>query len=373
MKKRGKCKRGERGYDEGKKDFRDLWRRRRGEGGGVRGNFSVWRGCAGTKVYYRTVDLFCEEKRSFMVEKRKRAKGALCVGMRVSRVFVRGVMWGVLSFVFVIMRVEASDLRVVTTTSLDDSGIVQVLLEAYEKEGLGGVRNVAVGSGAAFVLGRRGDADLLIVHEREGEESFLAGGYGVKRYEWIRNDFILLGDESDKAGLLDSLGIEDAFRRLARRGEAEGDVVFVSRGDKSGTHKRELDIQMTAGVNFSFSLGSGYVRSGQGMGASLNMADNWGAYILTDRGSWLNRKDSNRVMKILVEGGVLLENPYSVMILKSSLEGEKRDQVRDFVSWLFSREVRVLLEGYRLSGEVIFFPSGDWPTREEIADVFGKD
>ena len=262
---------------------------------------------------------------------------------------------------------NSQELRLGVTTSLRDSGLLRKLLSDYKEDKNKTIRSIAVGSGAAFAIGRRGDVDLLIVHDEQGEKEFINQGYGKARIPWISNDFILIGPIEDRAGVADSRDILAALKAIATRGKEYGDVRFISRGDESGTHKREILLIDKLGINLGDYLGENYIISGQGMGASLNIAINKEAYILSDRGSWLYRKEDVDFMGELLSGGVLLDNPYSVIILNRELDKTRQEEVKNLVAWLFSKRTKAVVENYQIGGENVFRTVGEWPTSDEIA------
>ncbi|MEE8442401.1 MAG: substrate-binding domain-containing protein, partial [Dehalococcoidia bacterium] len=195
-----------------------------------------------------------------------------------------------------------------TTTSTADSGLLDDILLPFEAANDVRVEVLAVGTGQALALGERGDADLILVHDRAREDNFVAQGYGVSRYDVMYNDFVVIGPPDDPAGIGSSSNAVDAFVGIARAGEA-GEAVFVSRGDSSGTHSKELQAWETAGIEPS---GEWYRETGQGMGSTLTVADEMGAYTLVDRGTYLSREEG-LALAILVEGDTLLFNPYGII------------------------------------------------------------
>ena len=215
---------------------------------------------------------------------------------------------------------------------------------------------VAVGTGQALDLARRGDADVVFVHARSAEEKFLAEGHGVKRYPVMYNDFVLLGPKSDPAKIGGGKYILEAFKKL----EAAR-VPFVSRGDKSGTHLAELDLWEAAGIDIDKVKGPWYRDTGQGMGAALNTASSMNAYILTDRGTWLSFKNRGD-LTILVEDDRRLFNQYGVMLANPDKHPSvKKELGQRFVDGVISPEGQQTIADYKINGEQLFFPNAGQP------------
>ena len=268
-------------------------------------------------------------------------------------------------------------IRFATTTSLEDSGLLAYLWDAYVRldESRAHPHAIIVGSGAALELARRGDVDFVIVHDAQSEKEFIAKGYGVKRLPWIRNDFVLLGPDLglDPAitGVSDAKDILGALTALARRSQEKGDISFVSRGDQSGTHKRELHLFEAIGLKPLEVFGDRFLVTGQGMGASLNIAIHKRAFILSDFGSWQNRTHHNANMRIWFAKDPLLYNPYSVIVLDPQhMKTSTSNQIHHLLLWLFSQETRTLIKNYTLHQKAIFTPHQHWPSLEEIHQIF---
>ena len=222
-----------------------------------------------------------------------------------------------------------------TTTSVEDSGLLTHLLEAYRQEDPGAaIRPLAVGSGEALELGRRGDADLLIVHHPSEEQAFVDGGYGEARVPIMVNDFVVVGPPSDPAGVASSSTASEALRTIAGSGE-----LFLSRGDNSGTHNRELEVWGAADVAPE---GSWYQEAGQGMGPVLQMASERGAYVLTDRSTFY-AMERHLELAVLFEGDPRLRNVYSVIIVSGS---PREARARALQDWLTSPDGRSAIDGY---------------------------
>ena len=243
-------------------------------------------------------------------------------------------------------------ITVASTTSTEQSGLFGHLLPRFEQNTGIKVHVVAVGTGQALDLARRGDADVVFVHARSAEEKFLAEGHGVKRFPVMYNDFVLVGPKSDPAKIGDSKDILEALKKL----EA-AKAPFVSRGDKSGTHLAELDLWKAAGVDIDKAKGPWYRDTGQGMGPALNTASSMNAYILTDRGTWLAFKNRGD-LTILVEGDKRLFNQYGVMLVNPDKHPSvKKDLGQLFVDWVISPEGQQTIADYKINGEQLFYPN----------------
>jgi tungstate transport system substrate-binding protein len=241
---------------------------------------------------------------------------------------------------------------VASTTSTEQSGLFSHLLPAFEKDTGIHVRVVAVGTGQALDIGRRGDADVVFVHDRAAEEKFLAEGEGVRRYPVMYNDFVLIGPKQDPAK---AAGGKDILAALKKIESAK--APFVSRGDRSGTHTAELRYWKDAGIDLDKAKGPWYRDTGSGMGPALNTASSMNAYILADRGTWLSFKNRGD-LAILVEGDKRLFNQYGVMLVNPAKHPNvKRDLGRQFVDWLISRKGQDTIAAYKIDGEQLFFPN----------------
>jgi tungstate transport system substrate-binding protein len=237
---------------------------------------------------------------------------------------------------------------VASTTSTEQSGLFSYLLPEFKKASGIDVKVVALGTGQALDMGRRGDADVLFVHDQSAEEKIVADGFAVKRFPVMYNDFVLIGPAADPAKVKG----KDIIEALKKVAAANGN--FISRGDKSGTHAAELRYWKSASTE---NKGAGYKECGCGMGPALNMASSLGAYVLADRGTWLSFK--NRAdLAILVEGDNRLFNQYGVMLVNPAkhpqtkvLEGQK------FVDWVVSASGQSAIASYKIGGEQLFFPN----------------
>ncbi|MBR0931480.1 substrate-binding domain-containing protein [Bradyrhizobium centrosematis] len=243
-------------------------------------------------------------------------------------------------------------ITVASTTSTEQSGLFGHLLPLFTKaEGIG-VKVVAVGTGQALDIGRRGDADVVFVHDRPAEDKFMSEGQGVKRFDVMYNDFIIIGPKSDPAKIAGGKDVTDALRKIAA-----AKAPFISRGDKSGTHAAELRLWKEAGVDLGAGKDSWYREIGQGMGPALNMASSSNAYLLSDRGTWLSFKNRGE-LAVLTEGDKRLFNQYGVMLVNPEKHPNvKAKDGQAFVDWLVSPKGQDAIAGYKVGGEQLFFPN----------------
>ena len=254
--------------------------------------------------------------------------------------------------------VEAQDrfITVASTSSTEQSGLFPHLLPRFEQKTGIKVHVVALGTGQALDLARRGDADVVFVHARSAEERFLSEGQGVKRFPVMYNDFVLVGAKNDPAKVGGGKDILGALTKLQL-----AQSPFVSRGDKSGTHLAELDLWKAAGVDIDKKKGSWYRDTGQGMGPALNTASSMNAYILTDRGTWLAFKNRGD-LTILVERDKRLFNQYGVMLVNPEKHPTVKKKLgQAFVDWVISPEGQKAIAGYKINGEQLFYPNADQP------------
>ena len=269
--------------------------------------------------------------------------------MVISRRSIGG--W-VLALVTLPLCAQGRFITVASTTSTEQSGLFAYLLPIYEQEARVKVRVVALGTGQALDVARRGDADVVFVHARSAEEKFVAEGQGVKRYPVMYNDFVLIGPKSDPATIAGSKDIVAAMKKI----EATHSP-FVSRGDRSGTHMAELELWRASGIDLDKARGAWYRDTGQGMGPALNTAASMNAYILTDRGTWLAFK--NRVdLKILVEGDKRLFNQYGVILVNPEKHPSvKKELGQQFIDWLVSPAGQKAIASYKVDAEQLFYPN----------------
>jgi tungstate transport system substrate-binding protein len=254
------------------------------------------------------------------------------------------------------MPVHAEDryITVASTTSTEASGLFGHILPAFEEETGIEVRVVAVGTGQAIEVAKRGDADVLFVHHKPSEEAFVENGFGVKRHPVMYNDFIIVGPGDDPA---DVEGMENAPAALAEIAEAE--APFASRGDDSGTHKKELGLWDKAGIDVAEEGGSWYRETGAGMGRTLNTAAGMNAYALADRGTWISF-DNRQDLELLVEGDPDLFNPYGVILVNPEKHGHvKAEMGQQFIDWLTSEDGQDAIASYRLRGQQLFTPNAN--------------
>ncbi|PPQ17391.1 tungsten ABC transporter substrate-binding protein [Bradyrhizobium sp. AC87j1] len=256
------------------------------------------------------------------------------------------LLWSTIAFA------QERTITVASTTSTEQSGLFGHLLPLFERaEGIS-VKVVAVGTGQALDIGRRGDADVVFVHDRAAEDKFMSEGQGVKRFDVMYNDFVVVGPKSDPAKIAGGKDVTDALRKIAA-----AKAPFISRGDKSGTHAAELRLWKEAGVDISAGKDSWYREIGQGMGPALNMASSSNAYALSDRGTWLSFKNRGE-LAILTEGDKRLFNQYGVMLVDPAKHANvKAKDGQAFIDWLVSPKGQDAIAGYKVGGEQLFFPN----------------
>lgn len=254
-------------------------------------------------------------------------------------------------------------LRLATTTSTYDSGLLNAIVPEFEAAYGVSVEIVAVGTGQALELGRAGDTDVVLVHARAREDAFVAEGHGTARYDVMFNDFVIVGPDADPAGIRGVVSAADALAAIATTGST-----FASRGDDSGTHAKEVDLWAAAGIDPS---GEWYKSLGQGMGSTLQFAAETGAYTLTDRGTYLSQLDNLDGLVVVFGGAVIEENPdpalfnpYGIIPVSSDKEGIASELAMDFVEWITSVEVQALIGTFpSATGDPLFYPdSEEWRT-----------
>ena len=242
-------------------------------------------------------------------------------------------------------------ITVASTTSTEQSGLFKHLLPEFQKATGIEARVVAVGTGQALDLARRGDADVVFVHDEAAERKFLAEGFGVKRYPVMYNDFVIVGPKNDPAGAKGRDVVAGLKRIAASR------APFTSRADKSGTHAAELRYWKTAGIDIERDKGPWYRETGSGMGPTLNTAAGMNAYALADRGTWLSFRNRGDLV-ILVEGDTRLFNQYGVMLVNPEKHPHvKKDLGQKFIDWLVSPAGQAAIAAYKIEGEQLFFPN----------------
>lgn len=247
---------------------------------------------------------------------------------------------------------QDKSITVASTTSTENSGLFKYLLPIFkEKTGID-VKVVALGTGQALDVGRRGDADVVFVHAKPLEEKFVADGDGVARYEVMYNDFVIIGPKSDPAKIAGSKDVVEAFKKIAA-----AKASFISRGDRSGTHVAELKHWKEADIDPQTGKGTWYKEIGQGMGAALNTASSTNSYVLSDRATWISFKNRGD-LQIAVEGDKRLFNQYGVMLVNPAKHPNvKKDLGETFIKWLVSPEGQKAIAGYKIEGQQLFFPN----------------
>jgi tungstate transport system substrate-binding protein len=243
-------------------------------------------------------------------------------------------------------------ITVASTTSTEQSGLFGHILPIFEKKTGIQVRVVALGTGQALDLARRGDADVVFVHAKAAEEKFLAEGHGVKRLPVMFNDFVLIGPKSDPAGIAGGKDIVEALKKIQA-----AQAPFVSRGDRSGTHMAELALWKASGIDLDKAKGPWYRDTGQGMGPALNTAASMNAYLLADRATWLAFKNRGE-LTIVVQGDKRLYNQYGVMLVNPAKHPAVKTALgQAFIDWLVSPEGQQAIASYKIGGEQLFFPN----------------
>jgi len=239
-----------------------------------------------------------------------------------------------------------------TTTSTEDSGLLEYILPDFEAKYNAEVDVIAVGTGQALELGQNGDADVVLVHSRAREDAFVADGYGTARYDVMYNDFILVGPAADPAGIKGMTDAKAAFAQIAGSGSS-----FVSRGDDSGTHSKEKAIWTAAEVTPE---GDWYISAGQGMGEVLTMSDEMGAYTLSDRATYVARQATGLTLEILVEGDPILFNPYGVIPVNPEKHPNINAELgQAFADWITSLETQELILSFKLNDQSLFTPDSE--------------
>jgi tungstate transport system substrate-binding protein len=250
------------------------------------------------------------------------------------------------------LHAQDKSIVVASTTSTQDSGLFGHILPMFKTKTGIDVKVVAQGTGQALDTGRRGDADVLFVHAKAQEEKFVAEGFGVKRFDVMYNDFVLVGPKDDPAGLKGGSDVVAALKRINEKA-----TPFVSRGDKSGTHSAELALWKMAELDPAGAKPSWYREIGQGMGAALNTAAAMGAYVLADRGTWISFKNKD-ALQIVVAGDKRLFNQYGIMLVNPEKHPTvKKELGQSFIDWIISAEGQNAIRGYRIQDQQLFFPN----------------
>jgi tungstate transport system substrate-binding protein len=247
---------------------------------------------------------------------------------------------------------QEKSIVVASTTSTQDSGLFGFILPKFKAKTGIDVRVISQGTGQALDTGRRGDADVVFVHAKPQEEKFVADGFGVKRYAVMYNDFVLIGPKADPAKIKGGKDVVAALKAISEKASP-----FVSRGDRSGTHAAELALWKVAGLDPAGSKPGWYREIGQGMGAALNTAGAMGAYVLSDRGTWISFKNKGD-LEIVVEGDRRLFNQYGIMLVNPQKHPNvKKDLGQAFIDWVISPEGQETIAAYKIDGQQLFFPN----------------
>ena len=251
---------------------------------------------------------------------------------------------------------QENSIVVASTTSTQDSGLFEYLLPIFKQKTGITVKVVAQGTGQALDTGRRGDCDVVWVHAKSAELKFLAEGQGVKRYPVMYNDFVLIGPKSDPAHVKGMKDVAKAFQTIKDK-----QASFISRGDRSGTNIAELKLWKDAGIDIANDKGPWYKAIGQGMGAALNTAGASGAYVLSDRGTWIHFKNKGD-LQILVEGDKRMFNQYGIMLVNPAKHPNvKKDLGQQFIDFIISPEGQEVIANYKINGEQLFYPNANDP------------
>jgi len=240
-------------------------------------------------------------------------------------------------------------IRLATTTSTENSGLLADILPDFERTTKNKVHVIAVGTGKALRLLREGDVDVVLVHARAAEDKIVADGYGVNRKDVMYNDFVIVGDPRDPAKIKGDKNAVDALKKIAQQ-----KALFVSRGDDSGTHKKEKFLWREAQLTPD---GKWYREAGQGMGKVLQIASELGAYTLTDRGTWL-AYENNSPLKIMVEGDGRLFNPYGVIAINpEKYPGANYEGAMQLINWITSKSAQIMIRDFKVAGKTLFTPT----------------
>ena len=275
-----------------------------------------------------------------LISRTRPARRTLLAAAAVSLLWAAAPSWAQEKFIVV-----------ASTTSTEQSGLFAHLLPQFKAATGIEARVVALGTGQALDMGRRGDADVVFVHDQVAEEKFVADGWGVKRYPVMYNDFVLIGPAADPAQVRGK-DIVTGLKKLAA-----GSAAFISRGDKSGTHAAELRYWKQAGTDIAAAKPAGYKECGCGMGPALNMASSTDGYVLADRGTWLSFKNRGN-LAVLVEGDTRLFNQYGVMLVNPAKHPHVKQTLgQTFVNWVVSAPGQAAIAAYKIGGEQLFFPN----------------
>ncbi|MEM2926130.1 MAG: substrate-binding domain-containing protein [Candidatus Bathyarchaeia archaeon] len=277
------------------------------------------------------------------------------------------ILKGIIIFIFTIallgiyiysshLSSEKSIVILATTTSTYDSGLLDYLMPIFNSKYNYEVHIIPVGTGQAIEIAKRGDADLILVHSRQMELEFVNSTYGIHRIGVMYNDFVVIGPVEDPAGIKDLMNVTEAFQRIAKKG-AEGKTLFISRADKSGTNILELSIWRRLGTMPSNKTQAWYLEVGGGMGTILRMANEKGAYTITDRATWLSFKNQLKNLAVLVQGDVTLLNPYAIILVNPERYPQRNYKgALILTKWLISEEGQNLIANFTKEGETLFKP-----------------
>ena len=255
------------------------------------------------------------------------------------------------------LHAENDVLRLATTTSTYETGLLDHIIPPFEKKHGATVHVISVGTGKAITLGENGDVDVILVHARDAEDKFVADGYGVNRRDVMYNDFVILGPKTDPAGIR---GLKDAARALKQVGEQQG--TFVSRGDNSGTHKKEKRLWEATGIT---PTGTWYLEAGQGMSATLRMADEKDAYVMVDRATYSSNRETLR-LELLVEGDTALFNPYGIIPVSPTRHTHaKYELAMALVAWMTSPACQEMIGTYTKQGKQLYVPNAKEALKSE--------
>ncbi|MCP4335409.1 MAG: extracellular solute-binding protein [Gammaproteobacteria bacterium] len=251
-------------------------------------------------------------------------------------------------------RADNSSFILQSTTSTANSGLYDYLLPMFRKKSGITVNVVAVGTGQAIRNAKNGDGDVLLVHAKAAEEKFVAGGYGVERFDVMYNDFIFVGPPADPAGVKDAKIAVEGLQKIAAAG-----ALFASRGDNSGTYKKEMALWKSGAIDPKASSGKWYRETGSGMGATLNAAVGMGAYSMTDRGTWISFRNKGDY-EIVLQGDPGLFNPYGIILINPNKHPRvKAEAGQAFIDWILSAEGQDAIAAYKLGGKQLFFPNAN--------------
>ena len=241
-----------------------------------------------------------------------------------------------------------------STTSTQNSGLLDYLLPQFTQITDIEVRVVAVGTGQAIKNARNGDGDVLLVHAKSAEQAFVEEGFGVARFDLMYNDFVIVGPKQDPAKVNSSTSASQALQAIAKH-----ESPFISRGDDSGTHKKELSLWSGSGIDLAKESGSWYRESGSGMGATLNMASGMNGYTLTDSATWISFKNK-RDLKILFEGDDSLFNQYGIILVNPQKHANVKEKAgQQFIDWMLSAEGQAAIAAFKVDGQQLFYPNAN--------------